>query len=268
MTEPDTTDSAVLAGSAYADERNLQSRQSLYSWQHPTYDLPALVMERLPTSAETILDMGCGNGTYLTRIRREMPWLNTIGLDVSAGILPGTTSSVIVGDAGTLPFRTGSVDVVLAMHMLYHVADPQQALAEAVRVTGQGGTLVASTNARDDKKELNELWSTAASDVLRTRHGPRRISLSERFALDEAPEILARFYGDVDVIELPGTITVHTPEPVIAHLSSYRTWAAQSGVPFEATLSRAAEIVQQTINRDGAFHITCHGGVVLCHAPK
>ncbi|MET7934648.1 hypothetical protein [Streptomyces sp. NPDC005322] len=47
----------------------------------------------------------------------------------------------------------------------------------------------------------------------------------------------------METVELPGTITVHDPEPVIAHMASYREWVDQHDMPFE---------------------ITCLGGILVC----
>ncbi|CAM5585751.1 Methyltransferase type 11 domain-containing protein OS=Streptomyces fumanus OX=67302 GN=GCM10018772_50430 PE=4 SV=1 [Streptomyces fumanus] len=68
----------------------------------------------------------------------------------------------------------------------------------------------------------------------------------------------------MEVIELPGTITVHEPGPVIAHMASYRAWADQHEVPFDATIDRARTLVADHIARDGTYRITCLGGILVC----
>lgn len=264
MNGPDTTSRAVLSESAYKDERHLAARQSLYSWQHPRHDLPGIVLDHLPVEAGVVLDVGCGNGKYVSRIRAQRPNLTVLGLDISLGILADVEPPVAVADAAALPAPDGCAAAVLAMHMLYHVDDLDAALFEAARVLMPGGTFIASTNARDDKKELDDLWSSAAADVLGTDHGPRRISLSNRFSLDDAPTLLQPYFTDIRVVELPGVISVTEPDPVIAHLASYRAWADSVGVPFDATLDRARQRLHELIQRDSTFDIHCRGGILLC----
>ncbi|MFF8787285.1 hypothetical protein [Streptomyces sp. NPDC015125] len=94
--------------------------------------------------------------------------------------------------------------------------------------------------------------------------GPARISLSARFSLEQAPGLLGAAFDKVETIELPGTIAVPSPGPVIAHLKSYRAWADHHAVPFEATVERAGEIVTEHIERNGAFEIECLGGMLIC----
>ncbi|MFI7645149.1 class I SAM-dependent methyltransferase [Micromonospora sp. NPDC049460] len=264
MSREPTTDRAILANAAYACEQHLAARQALYRYQTPTYDLPAIVIENLATVTGTIADVGCGNGRYLRRLRTERPDLTTIGIDIAAGILREIPPPVAVADASALPLQNESVDAVLAMHMLYHVTDTEAGLAELTRVLRPHGILIISTNATDDKHELDDLWSAAAADVLGTPTGPRRISLSSRFPLNHARDRLRPYVTDTHLIDLGGTITVTEPQPVLDHLASYRAWAHQTGVPFEPTLHRVRERLTEAIDRDGVFVISGNGGILVC----
>ncbi|MBT2417474.1 class I SAM-dependent methyltransferase [Streptomyces sp. ISL-22] len=258
------TDRSRLAGSAYNSDRDLAARQSLYQWQTPRYDLPGIVAEQLSGVRGRVVDVGCGNGKFIQRLRDDRPELAVLGLDIAPGILAGVPGPVAVADATRLPLATASVDAALALHMLYHVPDIPQAVRELSRVVARGGAVIASTNSDRDKAELDDLWQRAAGDVLGTGRGPARISLSARFSLEQAPAFLSEEFGRVETIELPGTITVHDAEPVIAHMASYRAWADQHDVPFEATIERARTILVDHIARDGAFEVTCLGGIIVC----
>ncbi|GHF91053.1 hypothetical protein GCM10018790_80290 [Kitasatospora xanthocidica] len=68
---------------------------------------------------------------------------------------------------------------------------------------------------------------------------------------------------DIRVRELPGTIEINDPAPIVAYLASYAAWADQCGVPFPETVSRAAEIAAATIEAEGSFKITCLGGILI-----
>ncbi len=258
------TDRARLVGSAYNGDRDLAARQSLYQWQTPRYDLPGLVAEWLGGVRGRVVDIGCGNGTFLQRLRQDRPDLSLLGLDLAPGILAGVPGPVAVADAMRLPLATGSVDAALALHMLYHVPDIPQAVRELARVVARDGLVVVSTNSGRDKAELDGLWQRAARDILGMDRGPARLTLSARFSLEKAPAFLGEEFSRVEVVELPGTITVHDPEPVIAHMASYRAWADQHEVPFDATIDRARMLVADHIDRHGAYEITCLGGLLIC----
>ncbi|MEU5161847.1 class I SAM-dependent methyltransferase [Streptomyces sp. NPDC020875] len=262
-TDP-VTDRAVLAGSAYRTGDDLAVRQSLYQWQTPRYDLPGLVAERLRDVRGTVLDLGCGNGRYTSRIRVERADLTVVGMDVSPGILAGVPAPVVVGDVARLPVRDGGADAVLALHMLYHVADIPAAVSELNRVVVGGGPVIVSTNGERDKHELDALWARAAADVLGVAEGPSRLSLSARFSLERAPGFLRPVFPEIETIGLPGTISLTDPAPVVAHLRSYRAWADRYDVPFDAAVDRARELVAEHIRRHGAFTVTTHSGILVC----
>ncbi|MFJ9607842.1 class I SAM-dependent methyltransferase [Kitasatospora sp. NPDC101176] len=257
-------DKSILANSAYADERHLAARQSIYRWQQPQYDLPGIVVEELAGTSGIVLDIGCGNGKFVSRLHKDRPDLQVVGMDISAGILADVERPLLAADAQALPFADNSADAVLALHMLYHVSDIEAAIKELARVLRPGGVLIGSTNSDTDKRELDRLWMRAAGDVLGIAEGPARVSLSSRFSLEKAAGYLGAVFTDIRVRALPGTIEVTDPAPIVAHLASYEAWAEQCGVPFQETVSRAAEIAAATIEADGLFKITCLGGFLIC----
>ena len=270
MTEPSAahaaavTDRARLAGHAYSSDRDLAARQALYEWKTPSYDLPGIVAGQLGAVRGRVVDVGCGNGRYLRRLRRDRPDLEVLGFDLAPGILAGVPGPVAVADVARLPLATAGVGAALAMHLLYHVPDIARAVGELARVVARDGLLVVSTNSARDKPELDDLWQRAAGDVLGTGRGPARISLSARFSLEQAPAFLGEGFGRVETIELPGTVTVRDPGPVVAHLASYRAWADQHDVPFTETVERARALLTDHIARRGAFEISCRSGILLC----
>jgi ubiquinone/menaquinone biosynthesis C-methylase UbiE len=129
---------AFLRGDQYKTDANLAARQSIYAYQHPRIDLQATVLDlAAPTSSATILDIGCGNGTYLAELARRGFAGRTLGVDLSFGMLAAARArlsgaerpaALANADAVALPFRDGLADLVLAPHMLYHVPDPAAAL--------------------------------------------------------------------------------------------------------------------------------------------
>ncbi|MEY9211438.1 class I SAM-dependent methyltransferase [Thermobifida halotolerans] len=262
-----STDPTLLTGHAYRDDRPLAARQNLYAYQRPRFDLPGLVLEHVGDRDGVWVDVGCGNGRYLDRIRAGRPRSHVVGVDLSASLLRGVPGPVVCADAVHLPVRTGTADVVLTMHMLYHVPDPAQAAAEAARVLKSNGVLVASTNARDDKAELDQWWSQAAGTVLGTGRGPRRVKLSDHFPLDEAPQVLGRYFNDVTVTDLHGRIEVDSPGPLLAHYASYQAWADQAGVPFDQTLAQLEKDLRVRAEQ-GPLTVTTHQGLVVARGPR
>jgi ubiquinone/menaquinone biosynthesis C-methylase UbiE len=87
---------------------------------------------------ETVVEIGCGEGELLSRLRAWRPSRRHFGFDVSREILeeaqrhPGVT--VALQSAEALALADRSADVVIASEVLEHLANPEGALREIARV--------------------------------------------------------------------------------------------------------------------------------------
>jgi SAM-dependent methyltransferase len=90
--------------------------------------------------ARSVLEVGCGTG-HFTRWLSEQG-LAAVGLDLSAEMLAEAQMLdgvlLVRGDAHRLPFVDGAFDLVAFVTTLEFLGGPQQALAEALRVSRQG----------------------------------------------------------------------------------------------------------------------------------
>jgi SAM-dependent methyltransferase len=96
--------------------------------------------------AGLVLDAGCGTGRYSAAWRALRPGATLIGIDINRTILttgqvtPGALSRVN-GNLETLPFASGTFDVVMSRGVIQHTANPRRALGELLRVCKPGGLL-------------------------------------------------------------------------------------------------------------------------------
>lgn len=107
----------------------------------------------LPHLAEgmSVLDCGCGPGVMTVELARRVSPGTVVGIDRHGDQLDvGRSRAEEEGvenvrfesaDIYQLPFPDGSFDAVLAHAVLYHLADPQAALAEIRRVLRSGGVV-------------------------------------------------------------------------------------------------------------------------------
>lgn len=257
-----TTDRAVLTTEAYADARNLAARQAIYRWQRPHHDLPGQVVVAVADRSGKLVDVGCGNGAYLSRLRTLRPDLSCLGADLSAGMAPD-----IVADVQALPFDDRSVDVVLAMHMLYHLPRPSVGIAELARVLRPDGLAVFSTNGRADKAELAALWTESL-----TRVGvvpPPFSGGTAGFDLEDAG-LLASHFTSVEVRDLRAVTAVPDVAPMVAYVDSCRATyepMLPAGVAWADYLTKATAVIAERVAAEGAFVLTGHTGLILCRHP-
>jgi SAM-dependent methyltransferase len=254
-----STEREVLVGAAYADGGPLEARRSLYDWQRPRIDLPALVVDALAPAHGTVADVGCGTGVYLRAVRAARPDLRVVGLDLSPGMRPD-----VVADAAALPLPDGGLGAALALHMLYHVPDVAAAVAELRRVVSPDGVVVVSTNGRDDKREIDDLVDGAVQDLLGAP-APAP-SPGSRFVLEDAEPVLGRSFARVVVDRRTAQVVVPRPEPVVAFVESMRALREPElppGVDWDDVVAQAARRVRDGIERDGSFAVSCVVGLAV-----
>ena len=157
-----------------------------------------LVARRLAPGARW-LDVGCGNGSYLARLRKHFD-LDLLGVDpASAAIAEARRAGLTVheGTVHDLELENASCDVVSMWWTLEHVPDPQAEIRRVAELVKPGGTLlvsvpnVASVTARLfgarwhhlDAPRHFTLWTPATLRRLLGEHGLG----VERMAFDRAP---------------------------------------------------------------------------------
>jgi ubiquinone/menaquinone biosynthesis C-methylase UbiE len=91
-----------------------------------------------------VLEVGCGTGLVLSRIREFAR--SARGVDLSPGMLERAKQrglDVTLGSATELPFEADQFDVTCSFKVLAHVPEIEKALAEMARVTRPGGVVLA-----------------------------------------------------------------------------------------------------------------------------
>ena len=243
----------------YRDSTNLDARIALHA-RFTTAPRPwtAWVFDHLDLPRDArVLEIGCGTGLLWRRNRERIPASWRLMLtDFSFGMVEaaratGVPASFTQSDAQQIPFRTASLDAVIANHMLYHVPDLPRALSEIQRTLKPGGKFFATTNSVTHMRELGELTS---------RFGVHPGSATLTFTLENGEPILAKHFASVRRIDFNDTLVVPEVEPLVAYIFSMSSAQKIRGSEDEQQLR---QMIAERIARDGAFRITNAAGLFI-----
>lgn len=138
------------------------------------FDLAEAVCEAMPKGCEVAVDLGCGTGLVLERMRGRARQI--IGVDGSPRMLelsrrrligaePGAEDeslSLRIGELSHLPLRDGEADFASINMVLHHLSNPENALSEIRRVLRPGGLLMVADFDRHQQERMRhdygDLW--------------------------------------------------------------------------------------------------------------
>jgi ubiquinone/menaquinone biosynthesis C-methylase UbiE len=99
--------------------------------------------------APVVVDVGCGTGRLLTKLRLALPGASLVGIDVSAGMIEVARGKpelsgvrLEVGSSEALPLEDASCDVVVSTISFHHWSDQAAGLRDVARVLRPDGHLL------------------------------------------------------------------------------------------------------------------------------
>ena len=212
----------------YASERNLRIHEETQAkYSVPNIDFVRWTLDTINWAGdEIVLDIGPGRGSHYARLMQAQPALAYFALDLSPNLLlnhPCASDHLARGDVMRLPFSDDSFDIVMANHMLYHLADIEAGLVEIKRVLKPDGRVLAATDSLQNLIQLQMLIHRA--NVFLSNNGtnvnPPALPC-EAFALENGTRILARHFYAVVRHDLPCQLVFDDIEPALQYLDSMR----------------------------------------------
>jgi len=104
-----------------------------------------LVANMVVNDNDSILDVGCGNGTLLSKIAKTRT-INGFGIDISPNMIEHAKRlhpefHFAVSGCEDVPFSDNSMDIITVCAAYHHFLDARVFASEARRVIKQGGSL-------------------------------------------------------------------------------------------------------------------------------
>jgi ubiquinone/menaquinone biosynthesis C-methylase UbiE len=129
----------------YFDEMSSDYSNELGKYTEPMHHV--LITELEGRNFETLLDVGCGNGIFLSMVLNKFN-VEVSGIDISARMIEESKelmddrADLEVGDSENLPWNNRSFDIVTCIASFHHYPNPELVLREMKRVLIPGGVLI------------------------------------------------------------------------------------------------------------------------------
>jgi SAM-dependent methyltransferase len=119
-----------------------------YAVAHRVTEAETLARMVSANENDRAVDLACGPGTLALRFAKHVRWI--CGLDFTPAILERARQTAAhdgllekitftIGDAQSLPFADGSLDLAVTSYSLHHISDPARVISEMSRVVRKGG---------------------------------------------------------------------------------------------------------------------------------
>lgn len=130
----------------------------------------------------------------------------------------GSDIYYLVGNAEQLPLKENSADKLLALFMLYHVPNVEQALSEFQRVVQPGANVAITTSSKWNKQRRHYFQGRIAEYLQ-----PSGISPPDRFTkhfdTDIADQLLPQYFSSIEKGEYIDKLIIKNDEAVEAYIN-------------------------------------------------
>lgn len=211
-----------------------------------------------------ILECGTGPGALWYKNRENIPvGCEITVVDLSEGMLEAAQKNIgdvkgvkfnyMIQDIQSMEFADDSFDIVIANHMLYHVANIDQALLETRRVLKKDGFFYSSTFGKNHLKEIDEITRKFVEmPANRT---------SDRFCLENGAYMILSAYGKTELRKQPDSLVVTDPQDLIDYILSGSNAAKQL---VDKKKEEFEKYVKQLFEENNQLCIQKDTGVFIC----
>ncbi len=261
-------DVAYLRDVQYRDSTELVKRASLHTtyrtapqaafdWFAALIDWPA---------GGRVLDVGCGAGHLWDHVADVAPdGIELTLVDLSAGMVGeavGRTTATgrfaavdgRVADARALPFADETFDLVVSTYALYHVPEPDRAVAELARVVRCAGIVALMTNGPGHLREIEQLRVDVFDESA-------RYSVNRSFTPASAAATLVDHFDEVQWVRYRDVLRVTDADDLIAFVTS------TPPAPTAADLDRLHGLIGERAV-DGVFTVSKDTGALIARSPR
>lgn len=252
----------------YSDSTQFRKRKRFNAiFLKPKLDIKKEIIEALRLNgSEKILDVGCGFGDLLAKIKKAGHRSSLAGVDLSNGMIAEARQNkginFKVTNAEHLPFPASSFDVVICKHVLYHVNNIPKAICEIRRVLKPGGlfAIVLNSQARGAGEKIEGL-----KKIMGKAMKNRNVLLNNLRINTENYHSYLKGFTVLKEIKFFTHSKLKDAKPVIEYMDSFREFwqPIPSQEAWKKALKVATMAVSSEIRKKGVFSQTRGVGIII-----
>jgi ubiquinone/menaquinone biosynthesis C-methylase UbiE len=219
---------------------------------------------------KNILDVGCGDGRDLVKMRKGGFTGAMYGNDIAEGILQAahemnakekTNINFVHCDAEDQCFRDELFEVAFLKHSLQNFFNPLKGLQETWRILRPGGEVAIANNGEKTRVVFRELRPKIA-ELLKLNAYPDSDKI---FNIDtNIPELVGKVFKNPTVTKFESEIRLKDVQPYVDYIDSGRSWWGEAlDTEWQKALDFSREYLENIVKEKGEVvdHLTI--GVIV-----
>ena len=147
---------------------------------------------------KAILDIGCGNGSFLDKLNTEYPNNRYFGLDIAENIKCKDLKFLDyrIYDGKSFPDYQEKFDVIFCMHTMYHVEDFNSFFVKIKNYIKPNGIIVITTKSKFTFPKIESIFMKIVDNLnLKIHININKFREESRFCLENGLKILKKYFA-------------------------------------------------------------------------
>jgi ubiquinone/menaquinone biosynthesis C-methylase UbiE len=254
----------------YKKSNRLKSRKSLYTeYGYPKTDIFEDIFNTYKLRGnESILDIGCGFGDLIIRLREEGHGGKLDGVDISEGMIEeakenskGLDIQFTASRAEELPFKKETFDIIICKHSLYHF-ELKKAIREIERCLKEKGVLLFTLNSYSQRsRDYSEKYKSLISKELKNFNF---LDTGSNLNFEGYHKYFKNF-RILKEVKIHRYITLEESTPYVEYMSTFReNWdPIPTEKEWEEVLAVVREDIDNIIKEEGVFEEKASFGIAV-----
>lgn len=217
---------------AYKNQDYIKKRGLFFkNFSNKKFHLFDLLLKMVPVycmHACKFLDVGCGTGALLKKMKEKFPSSRCLGIDICKNKDCENAKGIeyVIYDGTILPNFNTKFDVVFCTNMLYHVKNKKQFLLNLSNFLSEDGCWFISTKSRENLPALREIHLEICGSM--NLLSSSQSGHVDSFCSENGKEILQSVFSGKDFIISPislmSTVIVDDMDALLSYVLSMPLW--------------------------------------------